>query len=100
MIPVVGKDANVGSDAYWMGEALAQARMASTIEEVPVGAIVVSAGEIISRACNRNRIDNDPSAHAEILALRQAAQQIGNYRLTDTTLFTHCFSVHIYEFFH
>ena len=87
MIPVVGKDANVGSDAYWMDEALAQARMASTIEEVPVGAIVVSAGEIISRACNRNRIDNDPCAHAEILALRQAAQQIGNYRLTDTTLF-------------
>ena len=87
MIPVVGKNANVGSDAYWMDEALAQARMASTIEEVPVGAIVVSAGEIISRACNRNRIDNDPCAHAEILALRQAAQQIGNYRLTDTTLF-------------
>ena len=52
MIPVVGKDAKWGSDAYWMGEALAQARMASAIEEVPVGAIVVSAVEVISRACN------------------------------------------------
>ena len=87
MIPVVGNDAKWGSDSYWMGEALAQARMASAIEEVPVGAIVVSAVEVISRACNRNRTDNDPCAHAEILALRQAAQQIGNYRLTDTTLF-------------
>ena len=87
MIPIVGNDATWGSDAYWMGEALAEARMASTIEEVPVGAIVVSAGEVISRACNRNRIDNDPCAHAEILALRQAAQKIGNYRLTDSTLF-------------
>ena len=87
MIPVVGNDAQWGSDAYWMGEALAQARMASAIEEVPVGAIVVSAGEVISRAFNRNRTDNDPCAHAEILALRQAAQQIGNYRLHDATLF-------------
>lgn len=87
IISVVGNDAKRGSDAYWMGEALAQARIASAIEEVPVGAIVVSAGEVISRACNRNRTDNDPSAHAEILALRQAARRIGNYRLTDTTLF-------------
>ena len=87
IIPVMGNDAKRGSDAYWMGEALAQARMASAIEEVPVGAIVVSAGEVISRACNRNRTDNDPCAHAEILALRQAARRIGNYRLTDTTLF-------------
>lgn len=87
MIPIVGNDAKRGSDAYWMGEALAQARMAAAIEEVPVGAIVVSAGEVISQACNRNRTDNDPCAHAEILALRQAARRIGNYRLTDTTLF-------------
>jgi tRNA(adenine34) deaminase len=87
MMPVVGNATQWGSDAYWMGEALAQARMALTIEEVPVGAIVVNAGEVISRACNRNRTDNDPCAHAEILALRQAAQQIANYRLTDATLF-------------
>ena len=50
MIPVVGNETKWGSDTYWMGEALAQARMASTIEEVPVGAIVVNAGEVISRA--------------------------------------------------
>ena len=87
IISVVGNDAKRGSDTYWMGEALAQARIASAIEEVPVGAIVVSAGEVISQACNRNRTDNDPCAHAEILALRQAARRIGNYRLTDTTLF-------------
>jgi tRNA(adenine34) deaminase len=87
MMPVVGNATQWGSDAYWMGEALAQARMALTIEEVPVGAIVVNAGEVISQACNRNRTDNDPCAHAEILALRQAAQQIANYRLTDATLF-------------
>ena len=87
MIRVGGNETKWGSDAYWMGEALAQARMAATIEEVPVGAVVVAAGEVISRGFNRNQTDNDPCAHAEILALRQAAQQVGNYRLTDATLF-------------
>lgn len=74
-------------DNYWMAEALKLAKQAASEEEVPVGAIVVYDGEAIGRGFNSSIKNNDPSAHAEILALRQAAQNIKNYRLVDTVLY-------------
>ena len=70
-----------------MREALAEAEAAADSGEVPVGAVVVAGGEIIARGHNRSETDNDPSAHAEIVALREAARRTGNYRLTDATLY-------------
>jgi tRNA(adenine34) deaminase len=71
-----------GDDAAWMELALEQAALASAAGEVPVGALVIRDGEIIGRGHNRNLLDNDPTAHAEIVALRQAAARLGNHRLT------------------
>lgn len=62
--------------------ALEQAALAATAGEVPVGALVIKDGEIIGRGHNRNLLDYDPTAHAEIVALRQAAARLGNHRLT------------------
>lgn len=70
-----------------MRAALAEAEAAAESGEVPVGAVVVAGGEIIARGHNRSETDNDPSAHAEIVALREAARRTGNYRLTDATLY-------------
>jgi len=71
----------------WMREALLEAQKAAAAGEVPVGAIVVSAeGEILSRAHNSPVGMSDPTAHAEILALREAARKTGNYRLTGCRL--------------
>ena len=70
-----------------MRAALAEAEAAASEGEVPVGAIVVAGSEIIARGHNRSETDNDPSAHAEIVALREAARKTGNYRLTDATLY-------------
>ena len=67
--------------------ALAEARMASEAGEVPVGALVIRSGEIIGRAGNRNLREHDPSAHAEIIALRQAAARLGNHRLAGCVLY-------------
>ncbi|HYA97449.1 MAG TPA: tRNA adenosine(34) deaminase TadA [Methylomirabilota bacterium] len=75
------------SDPELMREALAEARLAAEAGEVPVGAVVVLNGTIIARAGNRTIRTCDPTAHAEILALRQAALAIGNYRLLGTTLY-------------
>ena len=61
--------------------ALEQASLAAQAGEVPVGALVIKDGEIIGRGHNRNLLDNDPTAHAEIVALRQAAARLGNHRL-------------------
>ena len=69
-------------DAAWMELALEQAKLAAAAGEVPVGALVIRDGEIIGRGHNRNLLDNDPTAHAEIVALRQAAALVGNHRLT------------------
>jgi tRNA(adenine34) deaminase len=71
-----------GEDAAWMELALEQAQLAAAAGEVPVGALVIKDGEIIGRGHNRNLLDNDPTAHAEIVALRQAAARLGNHRLT------------------
>jgi tRNA(adenine34) deaminase len=74
-------------DAGWMRHALEQARLAAAAGEVPVGAIVVKDGEIVGRGHNRNLLDQDPTAHAEIVALRQAATRVGNHRLSGCALF-------------
>lgn len=74
-------------DDELMREALAMAQQARLANEVPVGAVVVSNGEIIGRGFNAPISKNDPSAHAEIQALRDAATRIGNYRLADCTLY-------------
>ena len=75
------------SDEFWMEEALRTAQRALEAGEVPVGAVVVCAGEILGRGWNRNINDCDPTAHAEIVALRQAAANLGNHRLGDCELF-------------
>ena len=75
------------SDEYFMGEALRQAAKAYEREEVPVGAVVVRAGRIIARAYNQVEMLKDATAHAEMLALTQAESAVGDWRLTDCTLY-------------
>ena len=75
------------SDEDFMHAALELARQAAQAGEVPVGAVVVKNGEIIGRGCNGPIGSHDPSAHAEMLALRDAAQHEGNYRLVDCELY-------------
>jgi tRNA(adenine34) deaminase len=75
------------SDVKCMREALDQARRAAEAGEVPVGAAVAVGGEVVAAAHNRTIADADPSGHAEIIALRQAAQKVGNHRLGDATLY-------------
>jgi tRNA(adenine34) deaminase len=75
------------SDELWMEEALRVAQRALDAGEVPVGAVVVHAGKIVGRGWNRNLTDVDPTAHAEILALREAGARVGNHRLGDCELF-------------
>jgi tRNA(adenine34) deaminase len=75
------------SDLYFMGEALRQAARAYEAGEVPVGAVVVRDGRIIARAFNQVELLKDATAHAEMLALTQAEQAIGDWRLTDCSLY-------------
>lgn len=75
------------ADDHWMGAALACARQAAGLGEVPVGAVLVRDGAMIASGYNRPICDHDPSAHAEMIALRAAARQLGNYRLPGTTLY-------------
>jgi len=70
-----------------MAQALALARDAAAMGEVPVGALVVFEGRVIGTGFNRREVDQDPTAHAELLAIRQAAQHIGNWRLEGCALF-------------
>ncbi len=77
------------AEERWMRAALAVAREAQARGEVPVGACVVSGeGELLARAGNRTRTDSDPTAHAEIVALREAAKVFGNYRLVGATVYS------------
>jgi len=71
----------------FMREALHQAHRAEAQGEVPIGAVVVAGGEIIGRGSNAPVRISDPTAHAEILAIRQAAKKLGNYRLENATLY-------------
>jgi len=75
------------SDDYFMGEALRQARRAFDAEEVPVGAVIVRENKIIARAFNQVELLKDATAHAEILAITQAAHAVGDWRLDGATLF-------------
>jgi tRNA(adenine34) deaminase len=76
------------SDEYWMQVALEAAREAELRDEVPIGACLIRENILIAASGNRTRTDCDPTAHAEIVVLRRAAQAIGNYRLTGTVLYT------------
>ncbi len=75
------------SDEFFMREAMALARQAEALGEVPVGAVVVRGGEIVGRGFNAPISGHDPTAHAEIAALRDAARKLGNYRLPGCELF-------------
>jgi len=75
------------SDLKWMERAMTLARKAEREGEVPVGALVVHAGEVVGEGWNRTITLNDPAAHAEILALREAGMRLGNYRLPECTLY-------------
>jgi tRNA(adenine34) deaminase len=76
-------------DVHWMRQALRAAAQADERGEVPVGACVVTNdGRLLALAGNRTRTDCDPTAHAEIVALREAARQLGNYRLTGATIYS------------
>jgi tRNA(adenine34) deaminase len=77
----------VRDDNYWMGKALAQAERAAQLDEVPIGAVLVRDGRVVGRGFNRREGKNDPSAHAEMIAIRQAARRLDAWRLTGTTLY-------------
>jgi tRNA(adenine34) deaminase len=74
-------------DVRWMREALAEAQVAAERGEVPIGAVLVQDNREIARAYNRTITDCDPTAHAEMIALRLGAQALRNYRLANTTLY-------------
>ncbi|MFY9584440.1 MAG: tRNA adenosine(34) deaminase TadA [Candidatus Acidiferrales bacterium] len=77
----------LANDVEYMRLALEQARAAATAGEVPVGAVLVMGDRVMARAANRTIADCDPTAHAEIIALRAAARELGNYRLGGATLY-------------
>ena len=80
-------NARTETDIHWMGIALEEARGAGDAGEVPIGAVAVLEGREIATGANRTIRDCDPTAHAEIIALRAAAQAVGNYRLTGAVLY-------------
>ena len=88
MTNVAGMDAAGAEDTRCMGLALEEARRAEVAGEVPVGAVVVLDGRVIGRGHNRVIAASDPTAHAEIVALRDAAQAVRNYRLAGAELYT------------
>ena len=75
------------NDELWMEEALRCAQRALEIGEVPVGAVVVREGRLVGRGWNQNILGTDPTAHAEVVALREAGTAVGNHRLVDCELF-------------
>jgi len=75
------------ADILFMQEALAEARAAAAADEVPIGAVLVHDGKILARSGNRTIRDGDPTAHAEIVVLREASRRLANYRLADTALY-------------
>ncbi|MBU2894015.1 tRNA adenosine(34) deaminase TadA [Colwellia sp. D2M02] len=83
----VASDNHEKDDVYFMQQAYALAQQAEQHNEIPVGAVVVYQGEIIGRGFNQSIMTNDPSAHAEMLAIRAAGKQLNNYRLIDCTLY-------------
>lgn len=84
---LAGTPSKMNRDAEYMRLALDEARQAERAGEVPVGAVIVAEGEVVARGRNRTITDCDPTAHAEIIALRAAAKALGNYRLGPATLY-------------
>ena len=80
-------DTMTPSDEFWMKLALEQAAEAVRLGEVPVGAVAVLDGEVIGSGYNRKESDQDPTAHAEIIAIRRAAERLNNWRLIGVTLY-------------
>ena len=80
--------AEIAQDEHWMRQALGAAREAQARGEVPVGTCIVSDGKLLSVSGNRTRTDCDPTAHAEIVALRDASRIAGNYRLTGVDVYS------------
>jgi tRNA(adenine34) deaminase len=78
-----GADERYGA---WMDAALAQAARAEALGDVPIGAVIVREGRIVAAACNRRIVDRDPTAHAEMLAIRAAAEALGDWRLAGCTM--------------
>jgi tRNA(adenine34) deaminase len=83
----IPKTDELKSDELWMEEALREAQRALEHGEVPVGAVVIDGGKIVGRGWNRNIRESDPTAHAEIIALREAGAAVGNHRLGECELF-------------
>ena len=75
------------TDEHWMREAIAEARLAEGKGEVPVGAVIVHEDRIIGRGHNLRELSQDPTTHAEMIAIREAAEALGSWRLIDTTLY-------------
>ncbi|MBO2533575.1 tRNA-adenosine deaminase [Planifilum fulgidum] len=80
-------EAGLSADERWMREALEEARKAAEIGEVPIGAVIVRNGEIVGRGHNRRETDRDPTAHAEMIAIREAAGRLGGWRLIGCSLY-------------
>jgi len=76
-----------GDDPAFMEDALAEARAAAAQDDVPVGAVVVRGGKVVARGHNRREVEHDPTAHAEVLALRAAGLALGRWRLGDVALY-------------
>ena len=74
-------------DDVYMAMAIAEARLAEQIGEVPIGAVVVCKGAVVSAAHNRREVDHDPAGHAEFLAIRDASQKLERWRLSDCTVY-------------
>ncbi|MDY0087419.1 MAG: tRNA adenosine(34) deaminase TadA [Coriobacteriia bacterium] len=79
--------ASMDTDEMYMAMALEEARAAQAVGEVPIGAVVVCEGAVVARGHNRREVDADPSAHAEFIAIREAAQRLGRWRLSDCTVY-------------
>jgi len=77
----------VDNHIHWMNEAIAEARKAELIREVPIGAVIVKDGEIVGRGHNLRETTADPTAHAEMIAIREASERLGAWRLLDCTLY-------------
>lgn len=84
---MIGKIIDLGSDEHFMREALRQVARAAAGDEVPVGAVIVREGKVIARSFNQVELMKDATAHAEILAITQASEAVGDWRLTGCTLF-------------
>ena len=78
------------SKEYYMKQAIAQAKKAYSIDEVPIGAIIVKNGEIISRAYNKREKSNKATAHSEIIAIEKACKKLGSWRLNDCEMYVTC----------